>query len=775
MAEELRQFFKEKRLHPLVAWTRYFDVNNARKVTMLEFQDGMDLLNYEYDAEDVFRKLDRAGVGSISLSDIDYFSSDLWNSFKAWSAQLFTCEAEMVAQLAFMTDLGHLRNILPEAEKEQALDIPTYDHLGRDINPMDILKPGPLRRREGVTGTLVVHQGFTKEQFMQNSVRLGWYNSSEVVLFKALDVNNVGSVVATDIGWLTNERLTQVRKNDTKLKGTKGNLALMRARVQAMRAVQSFLSFLRRQYGCIFAAWRLSWDMAGEMSVTRKVFFAGCRAMQWRGDLSALWRALDADDNGFTTLGDIAPNEARVMAQLKRWMTRVFGDAKTMMRCLNTVNGSHTKLSKSGRLTKDLWLEACQKKHCPLNFDYAFDLLDFERKGSIMLRNLKFLEEWQVNTEWLLEQPCQEAVKELKDLLLYRYRQPVKAWVKLLDRSHSGKVTWSDFKVALEYINFKGNVAAAWLALDDDNSGWLTLKEFDEKAAEALALFRCWCDAEFGGVVLALIALDSDRSGTLSYKEFRKGLKEHNFRGSDIQHLFHSLDVEGKGQLSADDLFFLDEWELAEILDARDHQDYSDSENLSHSEDKDAEDSSEDERKEGQLISDDARETQKKMPRQSQRSLRAWPRIPSVPLASLSGGHSRLLKGSGGTSDFLNPKVQGTIRQVRTLHLDVLRTLRRGKTNSVAVNATVRGDDSVESTEVERPTPSLVSSCGPAVLQVIGWHEQRCVSPGLHSIGIARTSESPYCTSAVKRQETPRCNSALGSSRSGARQVLSAR
>merc|ERR1712066_335162 len=113
-----------------------------------------------------------------------------------------------------------------------------------------------------------------------------------------------------------------------------------------------------------------------------------------------------------------------------------------MMRSLNTVNGSHTKLSKSGRLTKDLWNEACEKKRCPLNFQLVFDLVDYEGNGSVMLKNFKCLDRWQVRTEWLLAEPSDVAAKDFVSHLINRYRHGVKAWVKAMDRVHSGRVSY---------------------------------------------------------------------------------------------------------------------------------------------------------------------------------------------------------------------------------------------------------------------------------------------------------------------------------------------
>lgn len=787
MAKELRKFLKEKKLHPLVAWNRYFDLQNERRVTEAQFEAGMEMLHYGFSADVMFQRIDRAGTGFITLNDIDHFSADLWNSFKAWCGQSFTTADEMTANLSNLPGVDHLRG----ANNSHAKDGPEekkYDHLGREVsvdtNPdpqKHLQEHGRDKRRDCIKTAHLQLKAFDKKQFMENSVRLGWYNSSEGVLFKALDINSAGNVFVKDITWFDKERAWQLRKNASRVKSSKASVD-SRARVKAMWSRQAFLAFLKRQHSCLFQAWRLLFDKAATMTATRKEFFSVCRSVSWSGDLGALWHALDSDANGFTTLEELAPSEARALAQFKLWMTKSFGDSKAFLRALNTVNGTHTKLSKSGRLTKDLWEEACEKKRCPLNYSEIFDFLDYEGKGSVMLKNLKFLDRWHVTTEWLLEQPDEQAAKDLKELLVNRYKQPVKAWVKLIDQHHAGKVTWSDFKAALEHINFKGNFAAAWLALDNDCSGYLTLKEFDEGAAVALAQFRCWCDDEFGGVVLALQSLDVDESGRISFKEFRKGVKDRGFCG-EIQYLWHNLDIDGRGQISPPDLFFLDDWELAEILEPRDLQDWSDSDNDSDSSDDDSsveqEKGGEDREHKVTFALPEKEQKKSHMPQQTRRSLQPWPRInqeeqPPVP----SGKRSTLLCGASTEieREVFNSILCGqqgagrTVHKVRPLHVQILSALRSGKNNVDGKLIAPRAQG------FGRNAASPLDDTRHCLLQTVGWgsdagllqsrgNDAGGACPDLNTfMGTLCRAESP-CLPSSARNEPLRCRSALGAPR----------
>merc|ERR1719440_1596632 len=82
-------------------------------------------------------------------------------------------------------------------------------------------------------GTLLHQHGFNKKQFMENSVRLGWYNSSEGTLFKALDIDSTGQVIAGNLAWFDSERDFQVKKGALKVKAKSNSQVQMRARVKA--------------------------------------------------------------------------------------------------------------------------------------------------------------------------------------------------------------------------------------------------------------------------------------------------------------------------------------------------------------------------------------------------------------------------------------------------------------------------------------------------------------------------------------------------------------
>jgi hypothetical protein len=114
--------------------------------------------------------------------------------------------------------------------------------------------------------------------------------------------------------------------------------------------------------------------------------------------------------------------------------------------------------------------------------------------------------------------------------------------------------------MAAQKLDFNGNVPGAWRYLDDDLSGFITLKEIDPDSHASLLSFKAWADNEFGGARNAFKVLDADNSGELTFREFRRTVRDFGFEGSP-KALFEALGAEGTGKMIMEDIAFLDDWE----------------------------------------------------------------------------------------------------------------------------------------------------------------------------------------------------------------------
>merc|ERR1719265_2137608 len=129
-------------------------------------------------------------------------------------------------------------------------------------------------------------------------------------------------------------------------------------------------------------------------------------------------------------------------------------------------------------------------------------MLDWQDKKYIMEEDLTFLEGWRSPT-WLIATPSHEDAEDFKRLLKQKYGNLLKAWRCAMDKDNSNCCSWYEFRDAAKHIKHTGDIAATYLALDDDLSGTISLKEIAPDLYQALVEFKLWCDENFGNVKFA--------------------------------------------------------------------------------------------------------------------------------------------------------------------------------------------------------------------------------------------------------------------------------
>lgn len=171
-----------------------------------------------------------------------------------------------------------------------------------------------------------------------------------------------------------------------------------------------------------------------------------------------------------------------------------------------------------------------------------------------------FLDKWKPSA-FLLAAPNPQAATEIKELLLSRYKNFLKAWRHSLDTDSSNHCKFDEFVAQCKKLGYSGDAPGAWRHLDSDLSGYITLHEIDPVSSDDLQAFKAWCDEEFGGVRSAFTVFDLSGDGDVTYREFRRSCRIYGFEGK-VHHLFHALDVEKNGTVSAEEVSFLDDWDF---------------------------------------------------------------------------------------------------------------------------------------------------------------------------------------------------------------------
>lgn len=494
----VKDFFEDCEGNSLKAWLRHFDRNNDQKVSFSEFCAGMALLKYSGDVSTIFRAIDQDGSGELSLEEIDAQSAAVWGEFRMWCVQSYKSARDMLLKLSG--------------------GAPTLDF----------------------------------DSFVKNVRKAGWKGEFEHMLFSAMDVESIGCVVESFLKWFDQDKKRQMRKEYAKEKAERSKGKRNKERANALAALQHFRAFLKQKHGSYIRAWRRVLDLDGSMSLQQPELFKACRQMGWSGDMRILWKALDKDDSGSTALEELDVKSSEQLALFQEFCNTKFGTSRELFRAFDRQQTKKLKLPD--------FVAACKQLGFVGDPKLIFMGLDWDAKKYIVEDDIKFLDGWKPPS-YLTADASEHAAQQFKNQLVKYYRNYVKGWRQCLDKDNSNEVNWNEFQAACKRIRFGGDVAGAWRYMDDDLSGYITLKEIDSEAAHSLVDFRKWADKEFGSVRSAFEVFDQSRDNEVSFKEFRAACRAFGFR-RNIKSLFDALDTDQQGLLSLDEVVFLDDWEV---------------------------------------------------------------------------------------------------------------------------------------------------------------------------------------------------------------------
>jgi len=242
-----------------------------------------------------------------------------------------------------------------------------------------------------------------------------------------------------------------------------------------------------------------------------------------------LWNSLDLDMDGKINLEEVCPQEGSALAKFQVWAYEKAGSVAGLWET-EEAKLARAKRRGYGSFTSDKKMRLSSLQEALEMMDWpgdaeerqiVFQALDSLGCGLITIEDLEWLDRWDA-PEYLSAEPDEEAWNQLKDLLVKTYKHPLRAWRMILDRDNSNRIAWCEFEEACKKVHFLGNVGGAWLALDEDRSGYITMREYDRHSEELLTSFKEWAEVNFGSVKICFKCLDTDRSGSVTYSELKR-------------------------------------------------------------------------------------------------------------------------------------------------------------------------------------------------------------------------------------------------------------
>jgi len=503
----IADFLSSKEKTCLRAWFKHFDPDHNGKILFADFCAGMGKLEFDGDFSRLWYEVDADGSGELSFEEVHAQQASLWQDFRVWCGQTFSSARDMCHKLA------------------------NWDGLAKEDEA-------------------VVEQ----RDFVEGIRDAGWKKGFERFMFEALDLYDSGKFTVKDVKWVDYDVARRKRKEAAKRKASSHAKKKMHDKLVARQAVQDFRNFLQQLYGPFFRAWRKALDRDCSMTLQRVELYKACRDLGWEGDVRSLWHALDGDNSGITTLEEFDPQSAQQLAQFKQWSEQTWGpkSSVTMFRALDRYRNQKMKLPDFAR--------ECKVRGFTGKARTLAMWFDWEDKKYLTEEDLSFLDVWRPPA-WLFAQPNVEAKDAFCEALLKKHGHFIKGWRAVMDVDSSNTCNWQEFVEAAKKLDFQGDVPGAWVAFDQDLSGYIQLREIDVASQETLAVFKQWCCQEFGSVRAAFGVFDTDNSGELTFPEFRQACRNYGLVGN-LKRLFDCLDCDRGKSLLISEVVFLDDWLL---------------------------------------------------------------------------------------------------------------------------------------------------------------------------------------------------------------------
>eukprot|EP00927_Polykrikos_kofoidii_P012175 TRINITY_DN15237_c0_g1_i1.p1 TRINITY_DN15237_c0_g1~~TRINITY_DN15237_c0_g1_i1.p1 ORF type:complete len:767 (+),score=120.86 TRINITY_DN15237_c0_g1_i1:158-2302(+) len=153
------------------------------------------------------------------------------------------------------------------------------------------------------------------------------------------------------------------------------------------QAAEDVKATLLRIFKNHLKAWRQALDCDSTNRCNWDEFEAACNRIGFNGDVAGAWRALDDDLSGFITLSEIDPVANDTLRRFKHWANEEFGGVRSAFAVFDS-DGSNEVSSREFR-------RSCRIYGFEGDVHTLFRALDLERSGSLTIKEVAFLDEWE--------------------------------------------------------------------------------------------------------------------------------------------------------------------------------------------------------------------------------------------------------------------------------------------------------------------------------------------------------------------------------------------
>jgi hypothetical protein len=531
--DEFCGFLAERYGSLLKAWRRVLDPTSLSVLLFSEFFEALTRVSWHGDASALWSVLiRRASLNgadcAVGLREISPEDHKLFHSFQSWTVSTFGGPIEMFQYL----------NNMPNAS-------------------------------------------LSFSEFETACLQHRFDGDYRTIFKEVLDLDNIGSISLRDIAYLESNALKRESiTNPVFLMGLESAKAgaqqrctrLMAQRQAQKAALQEFKKKVRATAGSSFIhGWRQILDGTGNLAVSKVELLKGCRRIGFQGDVVALWKALDTDDDGTVLLLDVDVPMAMTLAIFKKWAHSQYGCCVAALEQLAAMSRRRSHkwnfedFNEALNIANFPAVPGLQRRQAVA---MLYEACDLRSTGYIMSQDVVFLDKWEP-TKWLSSSPDTADKDRFVALLRSRYSNIIVAWRKLLDHDDTNRVSYKGFCEACRAVKFH-NIAGVWRALDVDLIGFISLRNVDKGAARILEDFKEWAENAFGTVQNAYRSLDVKHKNSLSLPALSRSLNNFGYK-ADAKALFQCLkaDVSGRGaaggrdpRLTSADVQFLTTWEL---------------------------------------------------------------------------------------------------------------------------------------------------------------------------------------------------------------------